>query len=231
MGILKRIRRITTAKVESFLARAEDPEQMFPQLVTEMEEQVRSSTDAEAKAMAAVRSAERSLDEVKQRVSRLADGAENAIDAADDALAREAIEAQVALEKDQESREEALDRARRVYDEARQARLDIQSRLEELKGKRDEIITRSRVLKTQQKVQQSLAAPTASSGSILDAVAAMEGKLQEQEAEIEVRREAVSGGANASLERRLDGLEKDSEVEKRLEALKARMRGVEPKSK
>jgi len=49
MSIMARLKRVTVGRMEAFLTSVENPETVFPQLVREMEEQVRLATDAEAK--------------------------------------------------------------------------------------------------------------------------------------------------------------------------------------
>ena len=53
MGLISRIRRITVSRIENFLNTVENPEVLFPQLVREMEDQVRAAISAETKALAA----------------------------------------------------------------------------------------------------------------------------------------------------------------------------------
>jgi phage shock protein A len=51
----------------------------------------------------------------------------------------------------------------------------------------------------------------------------LEGKVEEAEAELDVRRGIDKGEPTHSLDRRLDALELDAEVEKRLAELKKRI--------
>lgn len=220
MGLLDRMRRLTIARIESFLTTAEDPEIIFPQLVREMEDQVRAATEAEAKAMASVKSIQREIDQLKAKVDRLQKGAQLAMDKADEVTARDAVTAQIAVEGDLKRKEDALPRTQAAYSDAREGRKQLQAQLEELRAKKDEILTRARVSKTQKKVQKTVQGPAGSSRSILDAVSQMESKIDETEAELEVQKELSGQGGGASLEKRLADLEKSSSVEDRLEALK-----------
>ena len=62
MGLISRIRRITVSRIENFLNTVEDPEVLFPQLVREMEDQVRAAISAETKALAAQKTMGGALD-------------------------------------------------------------------------------------------------------------------------------------------------------------------------
>jgi phage shock protein A len=223
MSIISRMKRVTTGKLEVFLARAENPEVVFPQLLREMEDQVRAATDAEAKAMAAAKAAGRDLEQTTQKLAKMIRGAESALATGDEAMAREAIEAQLKLESEKTRREAALSVAEEAYAAARAAREDTQNQLREIRGKKDELLTRARVAASQEKIQRTVSGPVTSTGSILDAVAAIEARVEEKEAALEVRRDlagAGSGPATAGLERRIDAANTAAEVERRLAALK-----------
>lgn len=223
MGLIQRIRRLTVARIENFLNTVEDPEVIFPQLVREMEDQVRAAIDAETKALAASKSAERDAGNTRQKLDRMLRGAEIAVEKGDDNTARDAVKAQIALESDLNVQDDAVARALRAYEDAKAARLQIEEQLNELRTKKNEIITRARVAKTQQKIEKTVSGRVSSTTSILDAVDRMEGKVEEAEAELEIRRGMEKGGVTPSLERRLDELERDSEIEKRLAELKKRI--------
>jgi phage shock protein A len=223
MGLIQRIRRLTVARIENFLNTVEDPEVIFPQLVREMEDQVRAAIDAEAKALAALKSAERDAGNTRQKLDRMLRGAEIAVEKGDDKTARDAVKAQIALESDLKVQDDAVTRAGRACEDAKAARMQIEEQLNELRTKKNEIITRARVAKTQQKIEKTVSGRVSSATSILDAVDRMEGKVEEVEAELEIRRDMGKGGVTPSLERRLDELERDSEIEKRLAELKKRI--------
>ena len=99
----------------------------------------------------------------------------------------------------------------------------IEEQLEELRTKKNEILTRARIAKTQQKIEKTVSGRASSTASILDAVMRLEGKVEETEAELEIRRGMDKDGVSPSLERRLDELERDGEIEKRLAELKKRI--------
>jgi len=220
MSVFKRIHRLTVSRIENFLSTVEDPEVLFPQLIREMEGQVRAATEAEAKALASVKAAQRSLDDVQEKLARMGRGAELAITGGDESTAREAVEAQIKLESTLATKVTALERAKETCEQAKTAREEIQRQLETLRDKKDEVLTRARVAKNRQKVEKTLIGPVSSSASILDAVANLESKVEEAEAHIEVRREMGHGIGKPSLEKRLGDMAQMSEVEKRLAALK-----------
>jgi len=223
MGLITRIRRITVSRIENFLNTVEDPEVLFPQLVREMEDQVRAAVSAETKALAASKAAARDVDQIRQKLDRLERGAELAVEKDDNETARDAIKAQIALESDLKLQEDAVSRAERAYEDAKDARMQIEKQLEELRTKKNEILTRARIASAQKKIEKTVSGRASSANSILDAVVRLESKVEEAEAELEIRRSMDTGGATPSLERRLDALEQNDEIEKRLAELKKKI--------
>ena len=108
--------------------------------------------------------------------------------------------------------------------DARAAREETRRQLRNIRAKKDEILTRARVVRTQERVERTVSGPTASTGSILDAVAAMEAKVEEKEATLAVRRDMAGAGSggSGSLERRIDDMNRDAEIDRRMAELKAK---------
>ena len=221
MSIFKRLHRITLGRIEAFLDGAEDPEKLFPVLVQEMEDQLKAATEAEAKAMTALKSAQRDLQRQTDKVQRFGRGASLALKKDDEDTARMSVEAQIEAEKMLTLCQQNVDIATDALDHANAARKKIQNQLEELQAKKDEILTRARVAKAQQKIQRTVSGSIGSSDSILDAVARLESSVEEAEAELEIQANLTGdSSASPSLERRLSELDHDAEVEKRLAALR-----------
>jgi len=217
MSIFKRLHRITLGRIEAFLDAAEDPEKVFPVLVQEMEDQLKAATEAEAKAMAAQKSAQRDLQRQEEKVQRFGRGASLAVQKEDEETARMSIEAQIEAEKMRAISQQNVDITTDACDHATAARKQIQRQLEELRAKKDEILTRARVARAQQKIQRTVSGYVGSSDSILDAVARLESHIEQAEAELEIQANLTGGTSmSPSLEKRLAELDHDAEVEKRL---------------
>jgi len=223
MGLISRIRRITVSRIENFLNTVEDPEVLFPQLVREMEDQVRAAVSAETKALASCKAAERDADRIRQKLERMARGAEIAVEKGENETARDAVKAQITFESELSVQEEAVSRAQGAYEDARNARLQIEEQLKELRTRKNEILTRARIASAQNKIEKTVAGRNLSANSILDAVVRLESKVEEAEAELEIRRSMDTGGTSPSLDRRLEELEQNDEIERRLAELKKKV--------
>lgn len=221
MGIFRRLHRITLGRIETFLDRAEDPEMVFPVLLKEMQDQLSAATEAEAKALTALKMSQRDMANIQSKVDRYGNGAALALDKGDEETARMSVEAQIDAEKNLNFAQQNVDCATDSLDHATAARKRIQEQLNELHAKKEELLTRARVAKAQKKIQRTVSGSAGSTGSILDAVARLESSVEETEAELEIQSNLTGqGSASPSLEKRLDELGHESEVENRLAALR-----------
>jgi phage shock protein A len=216
MALIKRLSRITAARIEAFLSTTEDPENALPYLAREMEKQVALAGRAVAKALAAQRGAQRGLDEVRGRITRLENGARMALEHGDEALAREALTALVKTERDEKGRVDAVAGAQKALADAREARTRIEHQLGNLKANTAGIIARSKALRAR-RTSRIDAAAGSRPGNLLEQVAAMETRVDREEAEIEINR---ASRERITLEERLKELERRSEIEERVRRLR-----------
>jgi phage shock protein A len=221
MGVFTRLHRVTVGKIEVFLSRFEDPELVFPVLVKEMEEQLKAATEAEAKASATLKHSERDVQKHKETIDKYGNGAYLAIRKGDEEIARQSLDAQIQAEQASDFSQKNLEIAQRSLERATLSRKRIQEQLAELRTKKDEILTRARVAKVQKKIQSTVSGTVGSGDSILDAVARLEAQIEEAEAELEIQASFTGDGtASASLEKRLEELSNEAEIDRRLTELK-----------
>ena len=186
-----------------------------------MEEQLVAATEAEAKATATLKHCEREVRRHGETINRYENGALLAVRKGDEQTARDAVKAQIEAEKVSGFSKKNLEIAGESLERSTMSRKRIQQQLEELRAKKDEILTRARVAKVQKKIQRSVEGTVGSSDSILDAVARLEAGIEETEAELEIQASLVGEGtASPSLDKRLEELDDEAEIEKRLADLK-----------
>lgn len=224
MNLIKRMMRISNAHIESFLSSVEDPEKIFPQLIREIEEQVGKAVESEAHALTALKLAERTQQTAQSNVERMLAGAELALKNNDEKTAREAIAAQLDLEKALKLKTQTCERTKENYENTRTVRIQIRKKLDETRAKQDEILTRARAAKTQQSIEKTLHSPSHSSDSIIDAIERLENKVEQTEAELAVEREMAGNcSSDIALKQRLEQFETEQDVETRMAALKAKL--------
>jgi len=221
MGIFKRLHRITLGRIEAYLDKAEDPETLFPVLIEEMQSQLKASTNAEASATVSLKQAARDLENHLAKLDRFGTGAILAIKKGDEETARLSVEAQIEAEKTLTTLQANVDIATDSLDHATAARKRIQEQLNELTAKKEEILTRASVAKTQQKIQRTVTGYSGSTDSILDAVARLESNVAQTEAQLEIQANLTGDFTSSpSLERKITELSHESEVEARLKRIR-----------
>jgi len=224
VGFLKRVSRLTMAKINAFLDGAENPEQVFPQLVQEMREECKKAIDAEAIAVAALKRRHQEHNDTKSEIEKWANRAELAVKENDDDLARTALENQVAAEKRLDAQDNTLAAARDAAERARQARQDLHDKLDTLERKRSDILARARAAKNQEEVQKVLAGLESDKGaSVLDAVARMEEKVEEAEARAGAYSDVAADIGGGDAETKFRELERKQSIDDRLAALKEKV--------
>jgi phage shock protein A len=207
----------------------EDPELVFPVLVKEMEEQLEAATEAEAKAVATLKRCERDVVKQGETIDKYKNGALLALKKGEETTARESVACQIEAEKTAEMTQRNFEIAQSSCDKATASRKRIQEQLEELKAKKNEILTRARVAKVQKKIQRTVSGSAGSTDSILDAVAKLEAQIEETEAEIEIQAELTGEGTGSpSLEKRLDELGHEAEIENRLAEMRKQLAEEQP---
>ncbi|MBC8217857.1 MAG: PspA/IM30 family protein [Planctomycetes bacterium] len=224
MGRISRLRTITKSRIEAFLASLEKPEIILPELMREMEEKVKETARAEAKALSAVKGDRRRLDTGSGKVIRFKEGAVLAVKANEIDTARQAIAAQIQAEKEVEKCRNDLAISESAYNSASQVRRQLRQNLKELKLKKNDIIKRSRQIRRELSLNEKLDSFSSGAGkNILDVVARMESKVDEAEAEIEVRDEITRTLGISFRYERVKVLESDAEVDRRLNAIKGKI--------
>ena len=226
MGRISRLRTITKSRIEAFLASLERPEIILPQLMREMEEKVKETARAEAKALSAVKGDRRRLDAGLGRIIRFKEGAVLAVKANEMDRARQAMAAHIQAEKEVEKCRNDLAISESAYNSASQVRKQLRQNLKELKLKKNDIIERSREIRREQSLNEKLDSLSSGAGkNILDMVARMESKVDEAEAEIEIGDEITQTLGISFPYERVKVLESDAEVDRRLDEIKGKIQG------
>ncbi|MBN2318982.1 MAG: PspA/IM30 family protein [Acidobacteria bacterium] len=218
-GLVNRLRRITLSRINAFLETVEEPEMIFPQLVREMKRGIGDAVKAESKAAAAVKADQRRLDESTGRSIRLAKGAELALRQGDESLAREALAEQVKADRLSKDQAHALQLSEAALLEARDLRVHLERQLEELKRRKKEIIARSRSAKRAAGTYRDTGKIRAAGAGILDEVSRMQ-QTEEANGKNPEPAGRPPGTFERSLEDRLRILEREAEIERRLNSIR-----------
>ena len=231
-SILGRISQLAKANINAMLDRAEDPEKMLNQLVTDFTNSIAEAEEAVAQTIANTRMAEQDMQIDKDAAqewgrkavaaSAKAEELRAAGDSAGadkfDSLAKVALTRQIGYEREVREAEPRIAQQNATVDQLKAGLLTMRTKLEDLQNRRSQLIARARAAEAQAQVQESM-----SSIDVMDPTSELsrfEDRIRTQEAMVQGRAEARA----TTLEDQFAELEDhgdDAEVEARLAALKS----------
>jgi phage shock protein A len=231
MGIFSRLRTVIAANVNALISKAEKPEKMLNQLLTDMNEQLIDSKKAVAMAIADEKRLEREMNAQSAQASEWERKATLAVQAGKDDLAKEALLRKQEYDnyyqeygKQWEAQKEAVERLKNSLRE-------LQRKIEEAQRKKNLLIARAKRAEAEQKIQDTMSGMDNSKASF-DTFDRMSQKVDEMEARADASRELSSLTADESLEKKFAELEKsDTNADTLLADLKAKMAALPDKSK
>lgn len=216
MNVFSRFRDIINSNMNAMLDRAEDPEKMIRLMIQEMEDTLVEIKASCAGAIAGRKKVERQLDEARHRAEAWGSKAELAINKGREDLAREAL---VEKKSRQERADLLEDEAQQYQDLVGQYQQDIV----QLEGKLGTAREKQRILyqrhvhaQRKRRAQEEIRRVESSDAFIR--FEQFENRIERMEAEADL----VNAHRKTSLEDEISNLEHDEEIEKELEALKAR---------
>ena len=245
MGIFDRLGKVISSNVDALLDKAEDPRKSIELLVEEMKEQIEQGRRQVVEAMAAEKQLRNKSNELSEQIEKWRHRAEIALEAGDEALAREAL---VRKKKCMSDREEVEG----LRAQQRGRALQLKDDLERAKAKLRELDARKGTIAVQ--YQQARAGGGAeglgASGNgptPFDELGRIEEKLDREKLEAEGLREAQqelerADGSSLSeeeLEQRFSHLEggnsgaassadQSNDVEDELQVLRSKLRVKQP---
>ena len=220
------------ANLNSMLDKAEDPQKMLDQLVRDYTNNIAEARQAVAMTIGQLRLSEQDLVEARETADEWGRKALVASQKADqlraggqaleadkfDGLAKAALQRQLSEEDQARGLAPAVDAQRNTVERLKEGLEGMTAKLEELRGKRDELVARAKMADAQNRVQDAVAEinvadPTSDLGRFED----------------KVRREEARAMGNAelaasTLDAQFESLEDDTdmlEIEARLAALKS----------
>ena len=232
-SILGRMSQLARANINAVLDRAEDPELMLNQLVTDFSNSIADAEEAVAQTIANTRMAEEDLRIDREAAeewgrkaaaaSAKADDLRASGDAAGadrfDSLAKLALSRQLSFEREVTDAEPRITQMNATVDELKSGLTIMHTKLEDLKNRRSQLVARARAAEAKAKVQQSM-----SSIDVMDPTSELsrfEDRIRSQEALVQGREEARATTLEDQFAE-LDDYSNDATVEARLAALKNR---------
>ena len=225
MGFFGRLAQLIKSNLNDLINRAEDPEKMLGQIITEMNTQL-----VEAKKQVAVAIAdEKRLQKQYQNEKAVADEWERkammAVRAANDELAKEALLRKKEHDGLAAAYKEQWDKQLAAVNQLKIALRALNNKIEEAKRKKQVLIARKRRAEAMKQIQETMSG--LSDQSAFETFGRMEEKIDQMEAEAEAGMELGEEYTGDVLKHKFGQLEATAGAESELDALKRKM-GVLP---
>jgi phage shock protein A len=217
MSILGRITDLISANVNAMLDKAEDPEKMANEYLRQLTNELYEVRTSVAAAMADETKLEQRRIASQRETDQWQSKAEAALHAGDEALAKAALARKVQSQKLAEQYQQQETAQEQQVTALQDALVTLETRIAEVKAKKELIIAKKNRAATQEAIQRA----TANLGQVsaVDKLDALEEKVDDRLAKADAMAKLEQG----SLENKFRNLEKDQEVDSELAELKRKM--------
>ncbi len=219
MALLERVSTLIRANLNDLIDKAEDPEKMIKQVILDMQNQLMQVKTQVAIAIADQHVLEKKQKENAEKEAEWIRKAELAVDKKQDDLARAALERSMSFKQMAESFDSLMADQRTEVDNLKSALHKLEQKLAEAESKSEMLIAQHRRSRALAKASDArIAIGDKSKTATFDR---MQNKVRHAEAVSQVKAEMVSD----NIEDKLAALEKQDEIEKLLQEIKARRTG------
>ncbi len=217
MGLIDRILRVIRANINNLIGEAEDPEKILEQTVLDMQEDLIQLRQAVAGAIATKKRTERDVSNAQSNAASWYSRAQLALQKGDDNLAREALKRRKSYQETASAMQAQLEMQNTVINKLKQDLKTVESKIGEAKTKKDLYIARARSAQASQKLNEMMGQFNPSgSVSVFE-------RMEEKVLQLEAQSEALASLGTNDLEKKFAALEGGSEIDRELEAMKAKM--------
>ena len=222
MGILTRIFNLFRATTSDLLDKAEDPEKMIKQMISDLEAQKKKAKDQMTEALALQKRLERDTEKEHQEAKKWEQKAILAVQNEKDDLAKEALtrkneHLRIALDF-----EKQLEMHRKNADSLKESYQTMEDKIDEIKRKQGLLSVKQKQAEAQEKIYKTIEGLGDTSG-IMDTIERAEEKVENLQARAEAYQEISMEADQGSLEKKFKELEHESpDMEMELLELKKR---------
>jgi len=222
MGILTRIFNLFRATTSDLLDKAEDPEKMIKQMISDLEAQKKKAKEQMTEALALQKRLERDIKKEHQEAEKWEHKAILAVQNEKDDLAKEAL-----ARKNEHLRraldfEKQLEMHRNNADSLKESYQTMEDKIDEIKRKQGLLSVKQKQAEAQEKIYKTIEGLGDTSG-IMDTIERAEEKVENLQARAEAYQEISMESDQESLEKKFKELEHESpDMEMELLELKKR---------
>ena len=222
MGIFERFRRLVRSNLNDMISKAEDPEKMLNQLITDMNQQLIESKKSVASAIADEKKIERQMNQSQEQSQEWERKAKLAVRAGKDDLAKEALNRKREMEQYAQEYQEQLEQQHASVEKLKSSLRGLQQKIEEAQRKKNLLVARSKRAEAQKKLQSTLSGM--SDTSAFEAFDQMSKKMDQLEAENEAMEELDDFSQEQDMDQKFEALESGGgDADRMLDNLKSRM--------
>ena len=231
MGILTRIINLFRATTSDMLDKAEDPEKMIKQMISDLEAQKKKAKEQMTEALALQKRLERDTEKEHQEAEKWEQKAILAVQNEKDDLAKEAL-----TRKNEHLRraldfEKQLEMHQNNADSLKESYQTMEDKIDEIKRKQGLLSVKQKQAEAQEKIYKTIEGLGDTSG-IMDTIERAEEKVENLQARAEAYQEISMESDQESLEKKFKELEHESpDMEMELLELKKRAALPAPEEK
>jgi phage shock protein A len=219
MGILGRLSTLVKSNINDLIDSMQDPGKEIDQLVLDMEDSARQARSEVAACMAEEKRLAKRMDDLAQEAESWEGHATSAVQAGDDALAREALRRKAEKEADRIEAEKALN-DQKAYS------VQLMAGLKALEARVQDVKLRQGTLREKARASKRGESPVSSKTSAFENFDRMSGKIDALEAEVDLSEQLSGQTAEAAeAERKLRDMSDQKSVDDALTALKKKLGG------
>lgn len=219
MAIFERLGDLIRSNINDLIDKAEDPEKMVKQIIIDMEDQLKKSTQSLGTAMGSVNQVKKQLDGAKEQSKNWEEKAKMALSQGNEALAKQALENKVKQDQMAAQYQEMYNSMDAQVTEIRNQVDVLKQKLEEARSKQAMLIARSQMADAKEKMSKSLG--NMDSKSAFAKMEKMERKIEQKESQADAF--AQISGTEQSTNDPFAEMETNSTVDAELERLKKEM--------
>ena len=231
MGILTRIFNLFRATTSDLLDKAEDPEKMIKQMISDLEAQKKKAKEQMTEALALQKRLERDTEKEHKEAEKWEQKAILAVQNEKDDLAKEALTRKNDHLRRAQDFEKQLELHRNNADSLKESYQTMEDKIDEIKRKQGLLSVKQKQAEAQEKIYKTIEGLGDTSG-IMDTIERAEEKVENLQARAEAYQEISMESDQESLENKFKELEHESpDMEMELLELKKRAALPDPKEK